>query len=204
MLRPTDSKIVFLQQLGRGLRKSLETGKKRLVILDFIGNHISFFRKVDSLLRVGVTNSARKKFLSNARKGNLSLPKNCFVNIELNAIDILQKLVSNNINKQTDIYIGSPTTSQHSSVQSGLLSNFAVGKTITTHTGLVIGTVSSMSELPFGTTTINGFSMREYRVSVTIDLKQLFVTAYHENNQILGLANVCEKPASLPSVELWQ
>jgi len=106
MLRPTDSKIVFLQQLGRGLRKSLETGKKRLVILDFIGNHISFFRKVDSLLRVGVTNSARKKFLSNARKGNLSLPKNCFVNIELNAIDILQKLVSNNINKQTDIYIG--------------------------------------------------------------------------------------------------
>jgi superfamily II DNA or RNA helicase/HKD family nuclease/SOS-response transcriptional repressor LexA len=106
MLRPTDSKIVFLQQLGRGLRKSLNTGKERLVILDFIGNHISFFRKVDSLFRFGITNNARKKFLSNVRKGNLSLPKNCFVNIELNAIDILQKLVANNIDKQTDIYIG--------------------------------------------------------------------------------------------------
>jgi superfamily II DNA or RNA helicase/SOS-response transcriptional repressor LexA len=106
MLRPTDSKIVFLQQLGRGLRKSILTGKDRLVILDFIGNHISFFRKVDSLFRIGITNNARKKFLSNAKKGNLSLPKNCFVNIELSAIDILQKLVENNIDKQTDIYIG--------------------------------------------------------------------------------------------------
>ncbi|MGS2721008.1 DUF3427 domain-containing protein [Paraglaciecola aestuariivivens] len=106
MLRPTDSKIVFLQQLGRGLRKSLETGKEKLVILDFIGNHISFFRKVDSLFRIGVTNSARKTFLSNAKNGNLSLPKNCFVNIELDAIDILQKLVSNNFDKQTDIYNG--------------------------------------------------------------------------------------------------
>ena len=96
----------------------------------------------------------------------------------------------------------SPTTSQHSSVQSGLLSNFAVGKTITTHTGLVIGTVSSMSELPFGTTTINGFSMREYRVSVTLDLKQLFVTAYHENNQILGLANVVRSEGIMINAEI--
>ena len=36
MLRPTESAIVFIQQLGRGLRK-LE-GKEYLVILDFIGN----------------------------------------------------------------------------------------------------------------------------------------------------------------------
>lgn len=36
-LRPTESKTVFLQQLGRGLR--LCTGKDRVVILDFIGNY---------------------------------------------------------------------------------------------------------------------------------------------------------------------
>jgi len=36
-LRPTESKTVFLQQLGRGLRVS--TGKDRVRILDFIGNY---------------------------------------------------------------------------------------------------------------------------------------------------------------------
>ena len=36
MLRPTESAIVFIQQLGRGLRKL--DGKEYLVILDFIGN----------------------------------------------------------------------------------------------------------------------------------------------------------------------
>ena len=37
MLRPTQSPIVFIQQLGRGLRKS--DGKEFVVILDFIGNY---------------------------------------------------------------------------------------------------------------------------------------------------------------------
>jgi superfamily II DNA or RNA helicase len=36
MLRPTQSPIVFIQQLGRGLRKA--EGKEYVVILDFIGN----------------------------------------------------------------------------------------------------------------------------------------------------------------------
>lgn len=37
MLRPTDSAIVFVQQLGRGLRKA--SGKDYLTVIDFIGNH---------------------------------------------------------------------------------------------------------------------------------------------------------------------
>ncbi len=37
MLRPTNSPIVFTQQLGRGLRKA--KGKEFLTLLDFIGNH---------------------------------------------------------------------------------------------------------------------------------------------------------------------
>lgn len=37
MLRPTNSPIVFIQQLGRGLRK--HEGKSFLTVLDFIGNH---------------------------------------------------------------------------------------------------------------------------------------------------------------------
>ena len=41
MLRPTESPIVFIQQLGRGLRKYV--GKEYVVILDFIGNYMNNF-----------------------------------------------------------------------------------------------------------------------------------------------------------------
>ena len=41
MLRPTESPIVFVQQLGRGLRKA--NGKEYVVILDFIGNYKNNF-----------------------------------------------------------------------------------------------------------------------------------------------------------------
>lgn len=41
MLRPTQSSIVFVQQLGRGLRKS--NGKEYLVVIDFIGNYANNF-----------------------------------------------------------------------------------------------------------------------------------------------------------------
>ena len=41
MLRPTESPVVFIQQLGRGLRKA--DGKKYVVILDFIGNYMNNF-----------------------------------------------------------------------------------------------------------------------------------------------------------------
>ncbi len=41
MLRPTESPIVFVQQLGRGLRKA--PGKEYVVILDFIANYSNNF-----------------------------------------------------------------------------------------------------------------------------------------------------------------
>jgi superfamily II DNA or RNA helicase len=41
MLRPTESPIVFVQQLGRGLRKA--ENKEYVIILDFIGNYMNNF-----------------------------------------------------------------------------------------------------------------------------------------------------------------
>jgi superfamily II DNA or RNA helicase len=41
MLRPTQSPIVFIQQLGRGLRKSSD--KEYVVVLDFVGNYKNNF-----------------------------------------------------------------------------------------------------------------------------------------------------------------
>lgn len=49
-LRPTESPVVFLQQLGRGLR--LYKGKEYLNVLDFIGNLVHFpisFARKDTL-----------------------------------------------------------------------------------------------------------------------------------------------------------
>ena len=37
MLRPTQSAIIFIQQLGRGLRKV--SAKEYLTVIDFIGNY---------------------------------------------------------------------------------------------------------------------------------------------------------------------
>ena len=41
MLRPTESPVIFIQQLGRGLRKYED--KEYVVILDFIGNYMNNF-----------------------------------------------------------------------------------------------------------------------------------------------------------------
>jgi superfamily II DNA or RNA helicase len=42
MLRPTESGTLFLQQLGRGLRRA--TGKTECTVLDFVGLHRREFR----------------------------------------------------------------------------------------------------------------------------------------------------------------
>ncbi|MGV2334348.1 MAG UNVERIFIED_CONTAM: hypothetical protein LVR18_09605 [Planctomycetaceae bacterium] len=55
MLRPTESKVLFLQQLGRGLRTS--PGKHRLLVLDFVGNHRTFATRLLHLLAIGNDNS---------------------------------------------------------------------------------------------------------------------------------------------------
>lgn len=104
MLRPTESKIIFLQQLGRGLRNSPDTSKKQLVVLDFIGNHVSFFRKPEALFKVGVTTKDRKTFIDDIKESNLALPAGCFVNYDLQSIDFMEKLVSTKGDKQLEIY----------------------------------------------------------------------------------------------------
>lgn len=102
MLRPTESTIIFLQQLGRGLR-TLE-GKEKLVVIDFIGNHISFFRKPEALFDIGVSNKERKEFIEKLEQNSLTLPPGCFVNYEVQAIDFMKKLTEIKVDQQIDLY----------------------------------------------------------------------------------------------------
>lgn len=90
MLRPTESRILFLQQLGRGLRHA--DGKERLVILDFIGNHKSFLAKPQALLGLEPTTAATRRLIADYERGDLRLPPGCFVNFDLGVIDFLRTL----------------------------------------------------------------------------------------------------------------
>lgn len=84
MLRPSESKILFLQQLGRGLR--LFEDKTHLVVLDFIGNHHSFLNKPFALLSSDSVKSLLNKV------NNPTLAKGCFVNYDIQLIDFWEKL----------------------------------------------------------------------------------------------------------------
>ena len=92
MLRPTESKILFLQQLGRGLRR--HEGKQQLVVLDFIGNHQAFLGKPQALFGVGVTYKALAEFGRKVEKSALELPNGCYVNYDLSIVDFLKSLDS--------------------------------------------------------------------------------------------------------------
>lgn len=92
LLRPTESKILFLQQIGRGLRRA--PGKERLVILDFIGNHKSFLHKPQALLNLKHTFRDLANFARDLENHRLELPEGCFVNFDLRFIDFLKSLHS--------------------------------------------------------------------------------------------------------------
>lgn len=90
MLRPTESKILFLQQFGRGLRRS--EGKSHLVVLDFIGNHQSFLQKPPALFNTRATYKDLAAFARAAESNRLALPDGCYVNYDLRIIELLKSL----------------------------------------------------------------------------------------------------------------
>jgi superfamily II DNA or RNA helicase/HKD family nuclease len=98
MLRPTESKILFLQQLGRGLRKS--DGKQHLVVLDFIGNHKSFLHKPQALFGIDPSYKNLADFARKAQANKLALSDGCFVNYDLQLIDFLKSLDSDGIKNE--------------------------------------------------------------------------------------------------------
>ncbi|HHJ18884.1 MAG TPA: DUF3427 domain-containing protein [Gammaproteobacteria bacterium] len=93
MLRPTESKVLFMQQLGRGLRTN--ENKERLVVLDFIGNHQGFLNKPQALFGIRSTHQELVDFGRKVQEGRLELPAGCYVNYDLEIIDFLLGLAGN-------------------------------------------------------------------------------------------------------------
>ena len=101
LLRPTESKILFLQQMGRGLRQS--EGKEKLVILDFVGNHHCFLNRPEMLF-AGLTNKPqnRQQLVELANNPQQLLPDGCYVNFDLAFIDFLASLCEDQLDIQYD------------------------------------------------------------------------------------------------------
>lgn len=83
-LRPTESPIVFLQQLGRGLRKS--SGKEYLNVLDFIGNYekagrVRFLLSGNDVQRDG-----------GAIEEITDIPDDCQIDFDLKLIDLFEEM----------------------------------------------------------------------------------------------------------------
>ena len=84
-LRPTESPIVFLQQLGRGLRKC--RGKEFLTVLDFIGNYekagrVRFLLSGRSNQSAGVYNPSDTS----------AFPDECLVDFDMKLIDFFAEM----------------------------------------------------------------------------------------------------------------
>jgi len=91
MLRPTESKILWLQQFGRGLRKS--SAEKRLVVIDYIGNHRTFLLKPQTLFNLPPGDAEVQQLLEKLDAGTADLPPGCEVTYELEAKNILRGLL---------------------------------------------------------------------------------------------------------------
>lgn len=95
-LRPTESPIVFLQQLGRGLRTY--KGKEFLNVLDFIGNYEKAGR-APLLLSGGKSLSEQKAY----DYCDIEYPDDCIVDFDMRLIDLFRELDKRSLSAREQI-----------------------------------------------------------------------------------------------------
>ena len=93
LLRPTDSPVLFLQQLGRGLRRAEK--KTVCTVLDFVGHHRREFR-FDRRLRA-LLGGTRKDLERQIRGGFPFLPAGCHMELDPVAADVVLRSIRDSI-----------------------------------------------------------------------------------------------------------
>jgi superfamily II DNA or RNA helicase/diadenosine tetraphosphate (Ap4A) HIT family hydrolase/HKD family nuclease len=92
MLRPTESLIVFMQQLGRGLRK--HPGKERLDVVDLVGNHHGFLLKARLLVELGgVVAPSSRQAVERLSNDDLELPPGCSIVVDTEVVDLFREML---------------------------------------------------------------------------------------------------------------
>ena len=89
MLRPTESPTLFLQQLGRGLRRSKD--KNFCTVLDFVGTHRREFR-FDRRYRA-LLGGTRRDLEKAVQQGFPFLPAGCYMNLDRQATEIVLRSI---------------------------------------------------------------------------------------------------------------
>ncbi|MFN8037319.1 MAG: DUF3427 domain-containing protein [Acidimicrobiia bacterium] len=89
LLRPTESPTLFLQQLGRGLRRAEH--KALCTVLDFVGNHRREFR-FDRRLRA-LLGGSRREVEHQVKTGFPFLPAGCHMELDPVASDIVLRSI---------------------------------------------------------------------------------------------------------------
>lgn len=91
LLRPTESATLFLQQLGRGLRRS--DGKVMCTVLDFVGHQRKEFRFDRQLM--GLLRCSRRQLEEQVRDNFPLLPAGCHMELDRVASDIVLRSIRN-------------------------------------------------------------------------------------------------------------
>lgn len=100
MLRPTQSAIIFVQQLGRGLRKS--DAKTYLTVIDFIGNYSNNYLVPIALY--GDTSYNKDSLRKIMASGSRLVPGSSTINFDKIAKEkIFQAIASANMQKKKDL-----------------------------------------------------------------------------------------------------
>ncbi len=96
-LRPTESPVVFLQQLGRGLRKS--RGKEFLNVLDFIGN----YEKAGSAPFLLSGRPYSSADAGRMQQADFEFPDDCLVDFDMRLIDLFHEMAKKRAKKEDRI-----------------------------------------------------------------------------------------------------
>lgn len=96
-LRPTQSPTIFLQQLGRGLRR--DTNKEYLTVLDFIGN----YKKANLIPLLLSETKYDNKFFIRHSPLELEYPEDCFIDFDFQLIDLFKEQAKNELNLKDKI-----------------------------------------------------------------------------------------------------
>lgn len=97
-LRPTESPVVFLQQLGRGLRK--DGNKEYLNVLDFIGN----YKKAGNAPFLLSGQKYSKERAEKDSRQDFEFPDDCLVDFDIRLIDLFKTMAKSSLKVKERIY----------------------------------------------------------------------------------------------------
>ncbi len=118
-LRPTESFVVFIQQLGRGLRTN--PNKEKLTVLDFVGNYKNSHFKLSYLAGLTPRDLQEKTSLTIEQTKNL-LPINCSLNLDLELIDIFENLRNQKLSRSQKLI------DNYNSIKDSLINKYSLSE----------------------------------------------------------------------------